>query len=62
MIEIMKSGMCAYCTVADLELIETMTISGTRLWAIRCNHEPACERIEKELKPKEKRNEQKDLR
>jgi len=59
MIEIMKSGMCADCTVADLELIETETFFGARLWAIRCNHEPDCERIEKELKPKEERNDNK---
>ena len=62
MIEIVKSGMCADCTVADLELIEANTGSGARLWAIRCNHEPVCERFEKALKRKEERNEQRDLR
>ena len=43
MIDIKAAGICAGCTVADLET-EWLEINGEKTWRIRCSHEEACER------------------
>lgn len=44
-IEIMMTGYCKNCPVAELEAENISLFSDPNIWAIRCTHEAACERI-----------------
>lgn len=42
MINLVFTGMCAGCNVADLELTVLGSFSGEKIWSASCTHRRAC--------------------
>ena len=42
MINLVFTGMCADCKVADLELTVLSSFSGEKIWSASCAHRHAC--------------------